>query len=245
MDFFNFLKEKSLIIISISVIVNILFIGGIGYLIYDKVNFTCPKSEELALTTEVTTTDEEKKEPEKFYVEIKGAVANPGVYLANNDNIINDIVNLAGGFTKTAYTNNINLSRKVSNELVVYVYTKTEYKKIKELTKVDEVCESSTYDITNCITNNQSEIISSDKDTTFENSSSSGSNTESSSSKLVNINTASKEELMSISGVGEAKAENIIQYRNTNGNFKSIEDIKNVSGIGDAMFEKIKDSITV
>ena len=61
---------------------------------------------------------------------------------------------------------------------------------------------------------------------------------------LININTASKEELMELSGIGEVIADRIIEYRNKN-KFKSIEDIKNVSGIGDAMYEKIKDYITV
>lgn len=61
---------------------------------------------------------------------------------------------------------------------------------------------------------------------------------------LVNINTASKEELLSIIGIGDSKADNIIKYRKENGNFNSIEDIKNVSGIGDALFEKIKKYIT-
>ena len=60
----------------------------------------------------------------------------------------------------------------------------------------------------------------------------------------ININTASKEELMTLKGVGEAIANRIIAYRQNN-HFKSIEDIKNVSGIGDTMYEKIKNYITV
>lgn len=64
-------------------------------------------------------------------------------------------------------------------------------------------------------------------------------------SSQVNINTADKDELMTLSGIGESKADSIIKYRTQNGSFNSIEDIKNVSGIGDAMFEKIKDDITV
>ena len=63
--------------------------------------------------------------------------------------------------------------------------------------------------------------------------------------ELININTASKSELTALNGIGDVKAQAIIDYRNTNGNFKSIEDILNVSGIGDAVFAKIKDYITV
>lgn len=61
----------------------------------------------------------------------------------------------------------------------------------------------------------------------------------------VNLNTASREELMKLRGIGESRAEDIIRYRDTCGGFQSIEDIMNVSGIKDAAFEKIKDSITV
>ena len=60
----------------------------------------------------------------------------------------------------------------------------------------------------------------------------------------VNINTASKEELMTLKGVGEATAEAIIEYRKEN-KFTKIEDIKNIKGIGDKKFEAIKDDIEV
>ena len=63
-------------------------------------------------------------------------------------------------------------------------------------------------------------------------------------STLVNINTASKEELMSLDGIGEAIAQRIIAYRETK-LFTNKEEIKNVSGIGDKVYEKIKDRITV
>lgn len=61
----------------------------------------------------------------------------------------------------------------------------------------------------------------------------------------VNINRASKEELMTLSGIGESRAEAILQYRTEHGTFASIEDLKNVSGIKDGIYEKIKDKITV
>lgn len=65
-----------------------------------------------------------------------------------------------------------------------------------------------------------------------------------SSSSLVNINKASKEELMSLPGIGERKAEAIIKYRNSK-SFSNIEDIMNISGIKEAAFSKIKDKICI
>lgn len=62
---------------------------------------------------------------------------------------------------------------------------------------------------------------------------------------LVNINTASVEELMTLSGIGESRAEAIIEYREKNGEFETIDAIMRISGIKEALFEKIKDKITV
>lgn len=65
-----------------------------------------------------------------------------------------------------------------------------------------------------------------------------------SSSGLININTASKEELMTLPNIGEKRADAIIEYRNAS-RFEKIEDIKNVKGIGDKFFEALKDLITI
>lgn len=107
--------------------------------------------------------------------------------------------------------------------MVVVVYTNNEIKKGKNSLECNTECNCEVIEINNCIEREESNK----------------------NENLININTASIEELMNITGIGESKAKSIIQYRDENGNFKVIEDIKNVSGIGDALFEKIKGSITV
>lgn len=72
-----------------------------------------------------------------------------------------------------------------------------------------------------------------------------GNKRESKESNKVNINQAEKEELMTLNGVGEKKAEKIIEYREENGSFKTIEDLKNVNGFGEKTFESLKESIIV
>lgn len=62
---------------------------------------------------------------------------------------------------------------------------------------------------------------------------------------IVNINKASKEELMTLPGIGETRAEAIIAYRNDNGMFETIEDIMNINGIKQSVFENIKALISV
>ncbi|MDU1685683.1 MAG: ComEA family DNA-binding protein, partial [Clostridium perfringens] len=74
---------------------------------------------------------------------------------------------------------------------------------------------------------------------------SSGDKGEKNESSSININTASKETLMTLNGIGESKAQAIIDYRDEIGGFKSVDDITNVSGIGEKTLEKIKDKISI
>lgn len=75
--------------------------------------------------------------------------------------------------------------------------------------------------------------------------STSGDNGTSSDQDKVNLNTASKEDLTKIDGVGDKKADKILEYRNQHGGFKSPEDLKNISGFGDKTVEKMKDRVAV
>jgi len=61
----------------------------------------------------------------------------------------------------------------------------------------------------------------------------------------VNLNTASKDELVALVGIGPAKAQAILDYRKANGPFKTVEDVKNVKGIGAKRLEKFRDQLTV
>lgn len=176
-----------------------------------------------AENVEITKTDVANV-TSKVYVDIKGSVKKPGVYQVSADSIVWDIVNLSGGFTKNAYTKNINLSQKVKDEMVIYVFSKNEMSKMNNTVKTDTACTTNVINYDNCITTEK--------------------NATETSTSLVNINTASKEELMNVSGIGASKADSIIAYR-IKTPFSKIEDIMNVSGIGESLFDKIKKYITV
>lgn len=135
-----------------------------------------------------------------IYVDIDGAVKNPGVYeFAPGDRVI-DAIEKAGGLEEDAYTKNLNKARKLVDGEKIYIF---------------EVGENTLLDLYN--DGNDGKI---------------------------NINTASKENLMSLPGIGEVYAQRIIDYRSVK-NFSSIEEIKEVQGIGDKIFEKIKESISI
>ena len=213
----------------------IIVLSGVSLYLYNREPNCAIDS--LVLTKDIQTDTEEKAEdtPEVIHVEIKGAVKNPGVYEAKNDEIINDIIAKAGGLNNDAYTDNINLSKKVSDELVIYVYTKDEIEddSSKKATNNSKSSENS-YNIETYTEGKVSIISSNDTQTNQENS-----------TTLININTADAAKLEELPGIGATKANSIIAYREEVGGFKSIEDLKNVSGIGDATFEKLKDYITV
>lgn len=170
-----------------------------------------------------------KQEEVKLYFDIKGSVKKPGVYEFTQGDRIIDAINKAGGLTKNATTNNLNLSKKLTNEMVIYVFNKNELTTTKAFEQVnnDAECKCETIEVNNCV----------DKNTTNE-------STNNETTKI-NINTDSKEKLMTISGIGSSKADAIIEYRTKNGNFKTTEDIINVSGISKTIYDKIKDNITV
>ena len=178
--------------------------------------------------------EEEKVEENNslIKIDIKGEVKKPGVYeLPLNSRVI-DAINISGGLTKKATTKYLNLSKKLLDENVIIISKTSDIKKVEERTNIEEI--NINTDISNDASIKKEELITNEvsKENTNEN-------------KLVNINTATKEELMTLSSIGEAKAEKIIEYRNLNGSFKTIEDIKNVSGIGDKLYDAIKAYITI
>ena len=206
----------------IKYIIIMLIVLFIGLMIY-FIKMNDKEAYEDTLTFNETTTKTTSEVFEKNYIDIKGSVKNPGVYeFKKNDRVI-DAINMAGGLLKNANTSNINLSQKLVSEMVIYVMNNSEIKNGSKVISCDTKCKTEVIEVNNCVEEN---------------------NIEKSNDKI-NINTATIEQFTSISGIGEAKAKNIIEYRNSNGNFKSIEDIKNISGIGEALFNKIKDKITV
>ena len=176
----------------------------------------------------------EKKEEvtEKVKVDIKGAIKKPGVYELDSNSIINDVIKLAGGLKTNASTKYLNLSKKILDEMVINIYTESEVKKMKE--PVD-VCEVKDQDLTLC---DDANIIVTNPDSNKEIS-----NSNEVVDNKVSINDGTKEELMTLSGIGEVKAQAIIDYRNKNGKFSKIEDLMNVSGIGESTYNQIKDNI--
>ncbi len=170
-------------------------------------------------------------EVQTFKVDVKGAVVNPGVYEVTSGDRVNDAINYAGGILEESDIYYLNLSKRLEDQMTIYVYTKEEiatYEKSKVVTEYVEVpIPCNCPDTINDACSYPAEPSEPDKKST-----------------KISINKASKEELMTLSGIGEAKAKDIISYRESQP-FESIEDIMNVKGIGESVFAKIKDQIII
>ena len=207
MAFFDEWKEKWE---SWSVLVKGAVIGGVLLLLVGVGGLFSKKEEAVEEVTVVETTVlTEKTEVSTsqetiIFVDIKGAVKNPGVYQMKSGDRVKDALDAAGGLTDEADSQKVNLAQRVEDQMVIVV---------------PKVGEEAT-EIPSGVTSK-----------------------EAAKDGKVNINTATVEELKTLKGVGEKKAEAIIEYRKKNGSFQTKEDLMKVRGIGKKLFESFQERI--
>ena len=193
----------------------------------------CKEKIEETIEIEKEEIIEPKSETKKIKIDIKGEIQVPGVYELKETDRVSDAIKKAGGLTENADTELINLSKTLTDEMVIIVYNKYEIEEIRKKSDKQETiikyiekkctCPDKTNDA--CLNKNE--------------------NNEPSKENKISLNNATQEELETLPGIGESKAKQIIEYRNQNGGFKEIEEIKNISGIGESTFEKFKEYITI
>lgn len=212
------LSKKQKIVLSIVV----LLILGLLIIYIFKNLYETDSADQIILNNEINETkaNEENigiiKSKEKVVVHVIGEVNNPGVVILEEGSRIIDAINSAGGKTEETDLSKINLAYIIEDGIQIYV------------PRINENL-------------NNVEVISADAgEGVVSNSTISENN-----NVKVNINTANKEKLETLPGIGESTAQKIIEYREQNGKFKTIEDIQNVSGIGTVKYNSLKDKITV
>ncbi|MDO4536409.1 MAG: helix-hairpin-helix domain-containing protein [Clostridium perfringens] len=151
----------------------------------------------------------------KIVVEIKGEVNSPNVYTLDEGSRIYELIDLAGGLTPFGNDENINKASVLVDGQCVVIGN------------IDDTEENTLSDATLNMNTNEISSLSGSK------------------GEKININKASKDDLMKLSGVGESKAQAIIDYRDSIGIFKSVDELGNVEGIGAKTVDKLRDSITV
>ena len=161
----------------------------------------------------------EAAEDAPIYVQVTGAVNHPGVYELSEGARVFEAIEKAGGMREDAKAESINQAQELSDGEMIVLYTKQEW----------EQMQTETGDTPGNSPGNPQQSLgagATDDD-------------------RININTATMEQLCSISGIGQSRAQSIITYREQNGAFGSIEEIMKVSGIKEGLFQKIKDKIKV
>ena len=207
MAFFDEWKEKWE---SWSLSVKGAVIGGVLLLLVGVGGLFSKKEEAVEDVTVVETTmlvektQDSTTQESVIFVDIKGAVNNPGVYQMKSGDRVKDALDAAGGLTDEADSQKVNLAQRVEDQMVIVV------PKVGE--EVTEMPAGAT-------------------------------SKEASKEGKVNINTATVEELKTLKGVGEKKAEAIIEYRKKNGSFQTKEDLMKVRGIGKKLFESFQERI--
>lgn len=165
----------------------------------------------------------------RFYVHICGEVNSPGVYEVEPGSRIFQVVDMAGGLTEEAAGDCLNMALETVDGMKITVPSRKDAAGREDGAREDG--RGGTFYERTWIetpgTAGQEPAARQD------------------APRKINLNTAGREELMTLRGIGEAKAEAIIRYREEQGPFRTIEEIMNISGIKEAAFEKIKDDITV
>lgn len=164
----------------------------------------------------------ETNDSQSFVVYVSGYVNNPGVYELSAGSRVIDAIDAAGGYSKEAYDNYLNLASLIADGQMIYVPS-------------EEEVESGSIE--------RGVASGADGSGVGGVTGGNGGGNSSGSGALVNINQASKEELMTLPGIGESKADKIIAYREENGRFSTPEGIMEISGIKDGLYNKIKDKI--
>ena len=191
-----------------------------------------PSGEEISGKKSKAESDEKKSDAEEMqqamiYVDVCGAVANPGVFQLAAGSRVFQAIEAAGGYLPEAALTCVNRAGVLTDGQQLYILTQEEMER-QGLDPVE---------------------MDKASDGQMNGSAGTGQNTgmaaQVQQDNRININTADEAQLTTLTGIGATRAQAIIAYREENGPFAAIEDIMNVQGIKEGTFAKIKDEIVV
>ena len=219
--------KKRMIFICMIAVVSAFLLAGCGrkdaYVISGET-----LDESLADASSVDETVLDSGPSATIYVDVDGAVSQPGVYSLPDNARVFDAVDAAGGLLSEACSEILNQAEHVSDGQKLYIMTKEEWEAQKELDGSQE------WTVTQEGTGKQGQNGTQGTQKQAEQD-----------DELVDLNRATEGELCTLPGIGQTRAQAIIAYREASGGFRSIDEIQNVSGIKSGTYEKIKNKFKV
>lgn len=177
--------------------------------------YGCYTQDKETVQLDAASATDETQQEAAVTVYVTGAVNKPGVVSIKEGACAADAVNACGGLLPTADGDKINMAQVLKDGQQLRIPEKQEASNVQTAAKGAKSSSAAT------------------------------AGTKAAAGGIVNINTASAEELDTLPGIGPAMAQRIIEYRETEGSFSAVEDIKKVRGIGEAKFQKMRDKICI
>ncbi|KRN34353.1 ComE operon protein 1 [Liquorilactobacillus mali] len=184
-------------------------------------NLSTSSSDTLISASSNTAVSSNLKNTAEISVDIKGAVKYPGVYSLKSGARVNEVVKKAGGLLENADNNQVNLALILQDQNVVYIPFEGEFSN----------------SLTTTVQSSGDSMTSTTNATSATNAVESTSETE---TQKYDINQVTKEELETIPGIGDKKAEQILAYRTEHGRINQLDELKDISGVGDKTFERFQ-----
>lgn len=196
----------------------LIFFSLFSYLFNSSQNYSMNFKEEIQEEFAIEESINPVKNNSGIIVHLAGEVKNPGVYKLKEGDRLVDLLKTAGGLTDKADLELVNLAASLLDGQKIIIPNINERRENNDNLVADQ------------------KLIGFDNIDFF---------SEENNSSLININRADINELVNLSGIGEAKARAIISYREENGHFQTKEDLINISGIGEKTLENIRDEISL
>lgn len=191
----------------------------------------------------VQTDEAPEADPAWIYVDVCGAVEQPGVYCLEEGARVCDAVRAAGGFSLAAVETSVNQARILTDQEQLYIYTQEELEALQAGEYPGATAGAVGLDRASGTGDGTGKTLSASDGAGTSSGSDGG--TDRVKDGKVDLNTATAAQLETLPGIGAAKAEAILSYRRENGSFRSAEELKKVSGIGDATYAGLEAYITV
>ncbi len=240
---FERIKEKLMEIDKEYIVIGVILVTILTYII---ITGKADKKDVQEEQKQAEIKEEEKQEEskQKIYVHIDGMVKKPGLIELKENARLNDAIEKAEGLTDKADMELINLAMQLEDGTKIYIPSIDDRKRNEENKQVEEENNENKLNDDNGIIKIGKEELDNNTKTNVSKVSTKKSNSHAKNENgKVNINKASKDQLMTLKGVGNSTADKIIEYRNKEGGFKKIEQLLEVSGIGESKFNKIKENI--